>query len=71
MNADRRIPLLEDMFRTFKEMPCNIDIKGKDPVLVKEVSRLITEFNRHELCIWGSSSAKTAKYCYKEVSFIL
>lgn len=65
--ADRRIPLLEDLFKIFKRTPINIDIKTDNDELIKEVSRLITNHNREEYCVWGNTNCYVTRKCYKEV----
>ena len=35
---DRRIPLLEEVFQAFPQMPINVDIKVDNEVLMKKVS---------------------------------
>lgn len=67
-NADRRIPLLEDVFKSFKELPINIDIKRNDATLIEQVSNLIKQYGREKRCVWGNMTAEVTEKCYKQVS---
>ncbi|KAF5405514.1 Glycerophosphodiester phosphodiesterase domain-containing protein 1 [Paragonimus heterotremus] len=46
------IPLRE-VFEAFPDVAINIDIKVNDDRLITGVSRLINEFSRHRLTVWG------------------
>lgn len=65
-NADRQIPLLEDVFKSFKELPINIDIKRNDAILIEQVSNLIKQYGREERCVWGNMTAEVTEKCYKQ-----
>ncbi|KAL3856222.1 hypothetical protein ACJMK2_010999 [Sinanodonta woodiana] len=60
-SQDVKIPLLKDVFQAFPTMPINIDIKMDDDELISKVNELITEYNRENLCIWGSRMEKVKK----------
>uniref|UniRef100_A0A673K0V4 GP-PDE domain-containing protein n=1 Tax=Sinocyclocheilus rhinocerous TaxID=307959 RepID=A0A673K0V4_9TELE len=63
---DKRIPLLRDVFESFPNTPVNIDIKVNNDILIKKVSELVVQYNREHLTVWGNSSNKIIKKCYKE-----
>lgn len=64
---ERQIPLLEEVFKSFPDMPINIDIKRDDDILIKEVSKLVRDHNREELTVWGNFSNVITLKCYNEV----
>lgn len=66
--ADRKIPLLEDVFKTFEKIPINIDIKRNDAMLIEQVSHLIKHYGREKRCVWGNMTAEVTEKCYKQVS---
>ncbi|XP_064612913.1 lysophospholipase D GDPD1-like [Liolophura sinensis] len=63
---DRRIPLLKEVFQTFPELPINVDIKVDDDHLIHEVSRLVKDFHREDLTVWGNRSITIEKKLYNE-----
>ncbi|XP_075217973.1 lysophospholipase D GDPD1-like [Lycorma delicatula] len=63
---DRKIPLLDDVFKAFPNIPINIDIKVNDDKLIEEVSRLISLHQREHITIWGNFSNDITKKCYKQ-----
>ncbi|XP_065199498.1 lysophospholipase D GDPD1-like [Planococcus citri] len=63
--ADRRIPLLEEMFKMFVNVPMNIDIKTDDDELICEVSKLITRYNRENYCVWGNANCIVNDKCFE------
>ena len=65
--ADRRIPLLEDLFKTFNHVPINIDIKENNDTLIREVAALIQQYEREKYCVWGNVTANITEKCYKQV----
>ncbi|XP_064461199.1 lysophospholipase D GDPD1-like [Ornithodoros turicata] len=64
-SADRRIPLLRDVFVKFPSTPMNIDVKADKDELIEKVNKLIVEFNREDITIWGSFFDRVAERCYK------
>lgn len=66
LSEERRIPLLEEVFKSFPNIPINIDIKRNDDSLIKEVSRLVRDHNREELTVWGNISNTITLKCYNE-----
>lgn len=66
-SMDRKIPLLSEVFEKFPDTPINIDIKHHDQRLIKAVSKLVREYQRENLTVWGNFSDETCKECYKEV----
>lgn len=65
---ERRIPLLNDVFRDFPSVPINIDIKADNDRLIKEVDNLIRKFDRAEITVWGSFSSEITYKCYLQVT---
>lgn len=61
-----RIPLLEEIFKLFPNMPINIDIKFNSDELVRKVHELIVKYKRENLTIWGSFKDVVSKKCYKQ-----
>ena len=70
-NVDsRRIPLLEDVFHAFPDMPINLDIKIDNNHLIEKVHDLIVKYEREHLTVWGSFRESVNKKCYKPNSRI-
>ena len=62
----RKIPLLEDVFKAFPDVAVNIDVKQGGDELIHEISRLITEYKREKLTIWGSFKEDASLMCHKK-----
>ncbi|KAK7597823.1 hypothetical protein V9T40_010048 [Parthenolecanium corni] len=62
----RKIPLLEEVFKNFSHLPVNIDIKQKNIDLIEQVSYLISKYKMEEHCVWGNKSADITEECYKQ-----
>jgi len=65
-NGDRRIPKLRTLFEKYPNVPMNIDIKTKSPLLVDKVLDLLYEFNRKDLVVLGSFSSYPANLVHKK-----
>ena len=52
-----KIPLLDDLFREFPDMPMNIDLKTPSDEAITEINRLVRKHDREEITIWGSMNA--------------
>ncbi|KAG8231822.1 hypothetical protein J437_LFUL012316 [Ladona fulva] len=65
-DEERKIALLEDVFKAFPNIPVNIDVKTGDDRLINEVSRLITEYKREELTVWGNFNEAITMKCYQK-----
>uniref|UniRef100_A0A8C4ZP65 Glycerophosphodiester phosphodiesterase domain containing 1 n=1 Tax=Gadus morhua TaxID=8049 RepID=A0A8C4ZP65_GADMO len=63
---DKCMPLLRDVFEAFPSTPVNVDIKVNNDMLIKKVSEMVMQYDREHLTVWGNSSNKIAKKCYKE-----
>eukprot|EP00053_Salpingoeca_punica_P010032 m.90329 g.90329 ORF g.90329 m.90329 type:complete len:340 (+) comp15257_c0_seq2:542-1561(+) len=50
------IPRLEDMFKQFKDVPMNIDVKQDNDVLIEKVVQLVKAYDRQALVVWGNAS---------------
>uniref|UniRef100_A0A0K8REB6 Putative pogo family transposase n=1 Tax=Ixodes ricinus TaxID=34613 RepID=A0A0K8REB6_IXORI len=64
-STDRRMPLLCEVFAEFPGTPVNIDIKTPNEELIQEVHKLIKQFNREDITIWGSFHHSVTKRCYE------
>ncbi|CAF3487005.1 unnamed protein product [Rotaria sp. Silwood1] len=49
-----RIPLLKDVFERYPTIPINIDVKENNDELIRQISKLIQEYQREDLTYWGS-----------------
>ncbi|CAF0890242.1 unnamed protein product [Rotaria sordida] len=49
-----RIPLLKDVFERYPAIPINIDVKEHNDELIRQISKLIQEYQREHLTYWGS-----------------
>lgn len=58
---ERKIPLLEEMFIKYPQMPMNIDVKVNNARLIEEVEKLVSKYGRRHLTIWGNSSHSVTK----------
>lgn len=61
---DRKICLLEDMFRKFPDMPVNIEIKENNDLLIEKVSDLVRRYNREDITVWASEHSSIMKKCH-------
>lgn len=66
LEEERKFPLLEDVFRSFPNIPINIDVKVDNDKLIKEVSRLIQEHKREDYTVWGNFDDRITAKCYNE-----
>ncbi|XP_035228282.1 lysophospholipase D GDPD1-like [Stegodyphus dumicola] len=62
---EARIPLLKEVFERFPKVAINIDIKVDNDVLISEVNKLIKEYHRENITVWGNFSNNVTKKCYK------
>ena len=60
---DRKIPTLRSVFESFPDVGINIDIKNCDERLVAAVDRLVREFGREDITVWGSFAHETCMLC--------
>ncbi|GFO02454.1 glycerophosphodiester phosphodiesterase domain-containing protein 1 [Plakobranchus ocellatus] len=63
--ADRRMPLLEEVFQAFPELPMNVDIKDDDDMLIEKVDALIRKYDREEITVWGNVKDTVCQKLYK------
>lgn len=68
--TDNRIPLLQEVFEAFPEIPVNIDIKMNNDVLIRKVSELVSQYKREHLTVWGNVNYEIVCKCFKENSDI-
>lgn len=61
--TDRKIALLEDVFRTFPQIPISIEIKENNQQLMEEVSNLVKRFDRERITVWASEDTAILKNC--------
>ncbi|KAM4632610.1 lysophospholipase D GDPD3 [Discoglossus pictus] len=63
---DRRIPLLEEVFQRYPNMPINVEIKEEDAELIAKVSKLVKHYQRSDRTIWASMRDSIMKRCRAE-----
>ncbi|ESO97696.1 hypothetical protein LOTGIDRAFT_103735 [Lottia gigantea] len=63
---DRIIPLLEDVFEEFPDLPINVDIKIDNNELIAKVSDLVKKYKRQDITVWGNRSSTICTKVYKE-----
>ncbi|XP_014827991.1 PREDICTED: glycerophosphodiester phosphodiesterase domain-containing protein 3-like isoform X1 [Poecilia mexicana] len=61
--TDRKIALLEDVFRKFPKIPVSIEIKEDNPQLMREVSTLARRYDREGITLWASEDAEILNKC--------
>lgn len=54
MTTSNRIPLLDELFQEFPDMPMNIELKTPTEPAIKEFSRLVRKYGREHITIWGA-----------------
>ncbi|XP_073257209.1 lysophospholipase D GDPD1-like isoform X2 [Porites lutea] len=65
-NGDRKIPLLESVFKAFPDIPINVDIKSNSDELIDKTHELICKYNRKKITVWGNFSKEVTEKCYKK-----
>ncbi|XP_013889617.1 glycerophosphodiester phosphodiesterase domain-containing protein 3, partial [Austrofundulus limnaeus] len=60
---DRKISLLEDVFRKFPEVPVSVEIKENNLELIEKVSALVRRYNREGITVWASVQSSILKEC--------
>ncbi|XP_023265766.1 lysophospholipase D GDPD3-like [Seriola lalandi dorsalis] len=63
--ADRKLALLEDVFRKFPEIPVSLEIKENNHKLIEKVSDLVRCYNREEITVWASVNSRIMKECHR------
>uniref|UniRef100_A0A7N6BU21 GP-PDE domain-containing protein n=1 Tax=Anabas testudineus TaxID=64144 RepID=A0A7N6BU21_ANATE len=63
--ADRKIALLEDVFKKFPRMPISVEIKENNKQLITKVSDMAKRYNREEITVWASVESSIMKECLK------
>ncbi|XP_043203627.1 lysophospholipase D GDPD1-like [Amphibalanus amphitrite] len=63
---DRSLPLLSEVFERFPDTPINIDIKVNRDELVAAVGRLVAQYRRQAITVWGNFSATVTNKCYRQ-----
>ncbi|XP_037545480.1 lysophospholipase D GDPD3a [Nematolebias whitei] len=66
--TDRKIALLEDVFRKFPKLPVSVEIKKDEDVqhnllLIQKVSDLVKRYNREDITVWASVESSVLKDC--------
>ncbi|XP_063286925.1 lysophospholipase D GDPD3 [Pelobates fuscus] len=64
--SDQRMPLLEEVFQRYPDMPINVEIKEDNNELIKKVSDLVRRYHRTNMTIWASMSDRIMKKCQAE-----
>ncbi|KAJ8245868.1 hypothetical protein GJAV_G00261170 [Gymnothorax javanicus] len=63
---DRKIVLLEDVFRKFPKIPINIEIKEDNKLLMSKVSSLVQQYEREDITVWASERSDIMMKCRQE-----
>ncbi|XP_050962335.1 lysophospholipase D GDPD3a [Labeo rohita] len=63
--SDRKIALLEDVFRKFPHTAVNIEVKENNRVLIEKISDLVKKYNREGTSVWASVDSTIMKNCRK------
>jgi len=63
---ERQFATLDSVLKEFPSVQVNIDVKMKSLELVKAVSKIISDNNAQDRCVWGSFSGATTNMCYRE-----
>ncbi|KAG9349994.1 hypothetical protein JZ751_026347 [Albula glossodonta] len=66
MGKDRKIILLEDLFKKFPKIPVNIEIKEDNSALIAKVSSLVKQYDREDITVWASVKSDIMKKCRTE-----
>ncbi|XP_038138244.1 lysophospholipase D GDPD3a isoform X3 [Cyprinodon tularosa] len=61
--TDRKIALLEDVFRKFPQIPISIEIKENNQQLMQEISNMVKRYNRENITVWASVDSTILKKC--------
>uniref|UniRef100_A0A3B3CHP6 Glycerophosphodiester phosphodiesterase domain containing 3a n=1 Tax=Oryzias melastigma TaxID=30732 RepID=A0A3B3CHP6_ORYME len=61
--TDRKIALLEDVFRKFPELPVSIEIKENNKRLMQKVSDLVKSYDREGTTVWASMDNTIMREC--------
>ncbi|KAM8962472.1 lysophospholipase D GDPD3 [Pelodytes ibericus] len=64
--SDHHIPLLEEVFQRFPDIPINVEIKEENEELIKKVSDLVKQYRRTDRTIWASMKDRIMKKCHDE-----
>ncbi|XP_006012940.1 lysophospholipase D GDPD3a [Latimeria chalumnae] len=64
--TDVQIPLLEEVFQRFPDVPINIEIKEDNEVLIKKVAALVKKYQRDHITIWASANDHIMDKCRVE-----
>lgn len=67
VGTDRRIPLLEEVFRAFPDTPINIDIKVDNDILIQRVPVSSTSTKGHTSLAGETSRTKSSKSAIKRI----
>lgn len=64
--TEARMPLLEDIFINFPNMPVNLDIKDNDDELIEQTVQLVEKYQRENLVIWGNNNSVVVDKLYEK-----
>ncbi|TSK14500.1 Glycerophosphodiester phosphodiesterase domain-containing protein 1 [Bagarius yarrelli] len=67
---DRRITLLEDVFKKFPQMPINIEVKQNNDLLIQKVASLVKKYDRDGITVWASDDSRIMAKCRKQNPFM-
>ncbi|XP_051988431.1 lysophospholipase D GDPD3a [Xyrauchen texanus] len=63
--TDKKVALLEDVFRKFPHMAVNIEVKENNSALIEKISDLVKKYNREGISVWASVESSTMASCLK------
>ncbi|KAI4897523.1 hypothetical protein NFI96_018359 [Prochilodus magdalenae] len=63
---DRKLSLLEDVFKKFPKMPINIEVKENNDVLIGKVSSLVKKYDRENITVWATEDSNIMAKCRKQ-----
>ncbi|XP_061082396.1 lysophospholipase D GDPD3 [Conger conger] len=63
---DRKIVLLEDLFKKFPKVPVNIEIKEDNTLLMSKVSSFVKQYEREEITVWASEDSDIMNKCLRK-----
>ncbi|KAF7705150.1 lysophospholipase D GDPD1 [Silurus meridionalis] len=67
---DRRIALLEDVFKRFPKIAINIEVKQDSDELIRKVSSLVKKYDREGITVWATEDSHIMAKCRKQNPFM-
>uniref|UniRef100_W5LNW4 Glycerophosphodiester phosphodiesterase domain containing 3b n=1 Tax=Astyanax mexicanus TaxID=7994 RepID=W5LNW4_ASTMX len=63
---DRKMALLEDVFKKFPKMPINIEVKENKDELIEKVASLVKKYKRESITVWATDDSVIMAKCKKQ-----